>query len=131
MKRIIPNIQFENCKEALEYYKDVFGGEVRNLQTSDGTEEFKAEPGKIIHVELHITNEIVLYLVDNFGGQTNDGNVSLIIELDTEEEMNGLYEKLKERGNIKFELQKTLWGALHAIVTDPYGVTWGLNYMLK
>lgn len=29
MKKIIPNIAVDNCKEVLEYYKKVFGGEVK------------------------------------------------------------------------------------------------------
>jgi PhnB protein len=39
-----------------------------------------------------------------------------------------LYEKLKEKGTVRFELQKTFWGAYHAIVIDQYGISWSLNY---
>ncbi|HAN09771.1 MAG TPA: VOC family protein [Clostridiales bacterium] len=130
MKKIIPNINFNNCREALEYYKTIFGGEVKNLQESDNTPGFEGQEGKIVHVELHINNECILYLVDIFSERAESGNMDLILELESEEEINKLYEALSKDGTIKFELQKTFWGAYHAIVTDRFGVTWGLNYML-
>ncbi|HCC06633.1 MAG TPA: VOC family protein [Clostridiales bacterium] len=131
MKKIIPNINFKNCKEALDYYKEIFGGEIKNLQKSDNTPGFEGQEGKIIHVELHINDQCILYLVDAMGDSAESGNMDLILELDSEEEINKLYKALSKDGTIKFELQKTFWGAQHAIITDCFGVTWGLNYMLQ
>lgn len=131
MKRIIPEIYIKNCKEALEYYKEVFGGEIKNVQMADGKEMFKGFEGKIIHSELHINNDCILYLVDIFGEKEETSNVHLLLELDSEEEINRLYEALSKDGSVKFALQKTFWGAYHAVVTDCYGNTWGLNCSAK
>jgi PhnB protein len=131
MKSIIPDIYVENCKAVLEYYKDVFGGEIRNLKLSDGIEMFKGHEGKIIHSELHINENCILYLVDIFDDKKETGNIQLVLELDSEEEINRVYSALKENGSVNFELQKTFWGAYHAVVTDQFGTTWGLNYTSK
>jgi len=128
MKRIIPEIYVSNCKEALEYYKEVFGGEIKNVQMSDGKEMFKGIEGKVIHSELHVNDDCIMYFVDIFEGQKAEGKNHLLLELDSEEEINKVYEGLIKDGAAAFELQKTFWGALHAVVTDPYGNTWGLNY---
>lgn len=32
MRKVTPNTAVDNCKEVLEYYKEVFGGEVKNVQ---------------------------------------------------------------------------------------------------
>ncbi|WP_286133402.1 hypothetical protein [Bacillus sp. AFS096315] len=53
MKNISPHIYVENCKEELEYYKQIFGGEIKNTQTGDGMEMFKGHEGKYIHAELY------------------------------------------------------------------------------
>ena len=131
MKRIIPEIYIDNCKEALEYYKEIFGGEIKNVQMADGKEMFKGFEGKIIHAELHVNTDCILYFVDIFDEAKEPGNISLVLELESEEEINKIYEALSKNGSIKFPLQKTFWGAYHAVVTDCYGNTWGLSYAAK
>lgn len=131
MKSIIPEIYVENCKAALEYYKGIFGGEIKNLRLADGIEMFKGHEGKIIHSELHINESCILYLVDIFDEKKKTENIHLVLELDNEEEINRVYSSLKDLGSVKYELQKTFWGAYHAVVTDQFGNTWGLNYTAR
>lgn len=131
MKKITPEITTNNCSEVLEYYKEVFGGEIKRVQKADGIESFKGHEGKIIHAELHINDECILYLNDNFGGRADGGNITLLLELDSEEELNRIFAAISEKGSVKFSPQKTFWGAYHAVVTDYTGITWGLNYTLK
>jgi PhnB protein len=131
MKTIIPEIYVINCKEALEYYKGVFGGEIQRVQLADGNPMFKGLEGKIIHSELHINESCVLYLVDVLDGSQKGSESNLVLEMDSEEEINRVYSALKEKSTVKFELQKTFWGAYHAVVVDCYGNTWGLNYTVK
>lgn len=130
MKQIIPEIYVKNCKEALEYYKETFGGEIKNVQMADGNPMFKGYEGKVIHSELHINDTCILYLVDIFDETQTGSNVNLLLQLDSEEEINRLYPALSKDGSVKFELQKTFWGAFHAVVIDRYGNSWGLNYAL-
>lgn len=131
MKQIIPNISVDNCKEVLEYYKEVFGGEVKNLQMADGKEMFKGHEGKIVHVELHINGDCVLYLNDVFGETETGSNISIILQLDSEAEINALFSSLNREGDVVFPLQKTFWGSYHAVVTDCYGTTWSMDYSGK
>jgi PhnB protein len=128
MKRIIPNISVENCIEVLEYYKEIFGGEIKNLQMADGKEMFKGHEGKIVHAELHINSDCIMYLNDSFGGKNDGSNISLMLEMESKEEIDSLYSALSEKGNVTYELQKTFWGSYHAVVTDCHGTTWSLDY---
>jgi PhnB protein len=131
MKNIIPEIYVENCKDALEYYKSVFGGEIRNVQMADDKEMFKGYEGKVIHSELHISVGCVIYLYDILQGEKETGNNHILLELESEDEINRIYLALSENGNVHYELQKTFWGAYHAVVTDRYGNMWGLNYSAR
>ena len=131
MKRIIPEIYVKDCKVALEFYKEVFGGEIKNIQLADGKEMFKGLEGKIIHSELHVNDDCIMYFVDVLAEKKESGDMHLLLELDSEDEINKIFEALSKEGNVKFPLQKTFWGAFHAVVTDLYGNTWGLNYTVK
>lgn len=128
MKSIIPSISVENCKDALDYYKTTFGGEIKMVKIADGSEMFKGHEGKIMHSELHISENCVIYFTDIFGDKPESGNVQLILELDSQEQIEKVYSELSKEGKITFELQKTFWGAFHAVLIDKYGVNWGLNY---
>ncbi len=131
MKKIIPNITVDSCSEALEFYKQVFGGKVENIQTSEGKEMFKGYEGKIIHSEFIINDECIMYFTDIFGPKASGSNISLMLQMDSEDEISRIYLKLKEKGRVTFELQKTFWGSYHAVVTDTFGVTWSLDYSGK
>jgi PhnB protein len=131
MKKIIPSMAVEPCQEALDYYQRVFGGEIQNVQTAEANEMFKGHEGKIVHAELHVNAECILYLNDFMGEKKGEGNISLLLEMDSEEESNRIFADLKESGTVVFELQKTFWGALHGVVKDRFGVTWALNFSLK
>jgi len=124
MKRIIPDITLDDCAKKLEYYQKVFGGELKNIR--------KTPSGEIMHAELHIKPDLVLFFHDKFSyaGDMVYGSVVLVIETETEAELNWMYNALKEDGGVRYELQKTDWGALHAVVEDKHSVIWSLNYML-
>lgn len=131
MKQIIPDLHVDGCKEAIEYYQTVFGGEIKNVQLADGKEMFKGHEGKIIHSELHINENCILYLVDLLNEEDKGQTMDLVLQLESEEEINRLYATLRQDGTVQFELQKTFWGAYHAVVRDQFGITWSLNYALS
>ena len=129
MKHIVPEIYVMNCGEALGFYREVFGGEIKNLQMSDHNALFRHAPGKVVHAELHVNNKCIFYFADIFNQKRSKvGNVSLMLHMDTEEEIGRVYGALSKDGRVGMELRETMTGALHAIVTDRYGAPWSLNY---
>ncbi|WP_228550273.1 VOC family protein [Salinibacillus xinjiangensis] len=58
MKSASPYIFTENCKEVMEYYQHLLGGEVKNIQMSDGIEGFEGQEGKVLHAELHLGESV-------------------------------------------------------------------------
>lgn len=131
MKSIIPSIYVDNCKEAIEWYKTILGGELKMVKVADENGMFKGHEGKIMHSELHINENCVMYFTDFFGDKLQAGNVQLVLEMDSQSEIEQVYAELSKDGKVSFELQKAFWGAFHAVLTDKYGVNWGLNYTPK
>ncbi|QQZ08881.1 VOC family protein [Heyndrickxia vini] len=129
MKRIIPHITIENCKEAIEYYAEVLNGEIGHTQLADGIEMFKGHEGKYIHAELHFPNGFAIYFNDVFGNEPIYGNnIEIGLEFESDEEIKQVYDAISKEGVVKMELQQTFWNATYGKVQDKYGVTWELNY---
>ena len=132
MKQIVPEIYVRDCAEALGFYKDTFGGEIKNLQMSDDMEMFKEHKHKVVHAELHVNNKCIFYFVDIFDPKRAEaGNVTLMLHMQTKLRMLQVYEALSKGGVVSMAMQKTYCGEYHAIVTDRYGAPWALNYAPK
>ncbi|WP_088041378.1 glyoxalase/bleomycin resistance/extradiol dioxygenase family protein [Bacillus sp. EAC] len=128
MKRLLPHIYIENCKEALDYYQKVFGGEIKNTQTGDGMEMFEGHEGKYIHSELHINKNCVIFFADVFNPLVKGENIWTMLDMTSEDEINSIYETLSKDGEVKMELQDTFWNSRFAVVKDKNGLTWELNF---
>jgi PhnB protein len=129
MKKIIPHVTVAGCKEAIEYYQSILGGDIQRTQLADGIEMFKGHEGKYIHAELHFDNGFMIYFNDVFGKEPTIGtNIEIGLELENDEEINRIHEAFAQEGRVKMELQNTFWGARYGKVTDKYGITWELNY---
>lgn len=130
-----PYFSFDGqARDALEYYKEVFEGEVLGIQTF-GEADFPSPPeisDHIMHAQFK-KGELFFMMSDSFPGQapTSGNHISLVLELESEEEINTYYKRLTEKGNAVMELQDTFWGAIYAKVKDPFGITWDLNYTKK
>lgn len=121
MKSIIPNLFIDNCKENLYYYKNIFGGELNNIVPGyDATD-------KIMHAELHINKDCILYFGDKLGEALQDPNIHIFLKFDSEAEIQKVYDSLKKEGEIEIELKQSFWGTLHAVVIDKNGLTWDLD----
>ncbi|GGA21199.1 VOC family protein [Paenibacillus physcomitrellae] len=117
----------ENCREALEGYRQIFGGEIRNAQLSDGIEGFKGQEGKYLHAELHIKDHCVLYFADVFRPVVQGNQIWLSIEAENDEELTRIFNGLSEGGEVQMPLEVTFWGAKYGVVKDRNGITWELN----
>ena len=129
MKQIVPEIYVKDCKNALVFYTGLFGGKIKNLQMSDELPMFKNKKNKVVHAELHVNQKCIFYFADIFDvKRENVGNVTLMLHMDSHDEINRIYASLIGGGSVGMPLQKTFWNAYHAIVTDKYGAPWALNF---
>ncbi|MBY0009067.1 VOC family protein [Paenibacillus typhae] len=115
-----PYVIIENVRESVDYYQSVFGGEIKVLNEHNG---------KLLHAELHLGSSLI-HFSDDYGRGAKTANVSIIMALESEEELRAIYGRLVEDGGkVQVELQKTFFGALHGQVSDvKNGITWVFNY---
>ncbi len=131
-KQTTPYLSFvDNAREALEYYKEVFQGEILNIQTF-GEADYPTPPeisDRIMHAQFK-KDDLYLMFSDSFPGHTIEigNNISLVLDFENEDDIKKIYSKLSETGTVYMELQDTFWGATFAKVKDRFGVTWDLNF---
>ncbi|WP_017729312.1 VOC family protein [Halalkalibacterium ligniniphilum] len=130
--QVTPYLTFDGqAREALAYYKEAFEGEIIDIQTF-GEADFPTPPeanDRIMHARFK-KGELFFMVSDTFPGQSIDvgNNISLALEMTSEEEIQRIFDALRQEGSIIMELQDTFWGAKYAKVKDKYGVIWDLNY---
>jgi PhnB protein len=129
--RLNPYIQFDgSAREALEFYKDVFGGEL----TTNTFKEFGASHGpdddeKLMHGQLETPSGFTLMAADTPQGMSyNPGeNIAVSLSGDDGDDLRGYYEKLSDGGKVTVPLEKQMWGDEFGMVTDRFGINWMVN----
>ena len=118
-----------NCREALNFYRDALGGEITSLQTfgqSPMAGEVSAEhQERVMHAEFR-SGDIYFMASDSMPGQGGNvqsgSNISLSINLDSEDEQTQIFERLSAGGRVTMPLGDTFWGARFGMLVDRFGI---------
>lgn len=130
--KLNPYISFEgNAREAMEFYKTIFGGELTfSTFGESGMTGQGINPEGIMHAMLVASNDITLMAADTATGMRDyvaGTNISVSLSGDNEEELTGYYKKLVEGGKEDQPLTKAPWGDIFGMCTDKYGIFWMVN----
>jgi PhnB protein len=130
MAQILAYLKFDgNCREAMTFYKECFGGELsfNTIKGSPLEQHMKPEEGdKILHSSL-INKELTLFASEMTRPTTTGDTIYLWLNCKNEEEIRSLFEKLSEGGKIDVPLQPAYWGADFGAVTDRFGISWYIS----
>lgn len=122
-----------NAREAMEFYKSVFGGEVYSdtfaSYASDDVPVTEDDMGKIMHAYLKGDNGIELMAADTPTGMTysEGARLSLTLNGDDEAQLRAYWDKLSDGATINAPLEKAPWGDTFGMLTDKYGVNWMID----
>ena len=124
-----------NCREAAEYYAEVFGTEKPQIMTFGEAPPNPAFPlpeeakQLVMHTRLTISGSNVMFS-DVFPGMPFilGNNISLAVVTKDIDEVKSLFHKLKEGGTVGMELQETFWSKCYGSLTDKFGIGWQFSY---
>ena len=130
IKMIIPTIHFPgNCNEAISFYKEVLGAEVKHIAYfKDAPENSGMEPGSlppdfIMHSIINICGSQIS-MTDGAETKPTANNFTFFITEDTAEKVEMLYNKLLEGGKTIQPLGPVFWASMYGMVEDKFGVGW-------
>lgn len=129
--RLNPYISFDgNAREALEFYQDVFGGELAvNTFSEFGEPPAPDWADRVMHGMLGTTSGFTLMCGDLPPGVEHQpgNNIAVSLSGDTGDELRGYWQKLSADGTVSVPLEKQMWGDEFGMCTDRFGISWLVN----
>ena len=130
-----PYINFNgNCREAVEFYADVFKTEKQKILTFGDIPEnpdfplSEASKRRVMHTFLNIMGGMVMFSDVPEGTPFTQGdNISLTVVSRDEASLRAVFEKLKLGGEVIQELQQTFFSKCYGFVTDRFGIHWQVS----
>lgn len=128
--RLNPYLTFDGrAREAMEFYRSVFGGELA-MNTYD--EYGAADPavaGRIMHARLETAEGCTLMGADAPPGEEFRPGNTMTVSLsgDSGDPLRDYWEKLSEGAAVSVPLEKQVWGDEFGQLTDRYGIAWMVN----
>ena len=126
-----PYIHFkDNAREAMEFYRSVFGGTLNISTFSEfGMVDNPSEGNKIMHSMLEAANGLAFMAADTPSHmQYQPGNtITMSLSGTDEAQLRGYWDKLSVGAAIQQPLEAAPWGDVFGMLTDQYGIEWMVN----
>jgi len=126
---LIPAISFQgNCDEAIAYYKEVFGAEVKTISyfrdapPNTGMDD-TLPPNFVMYSEVLLFG-VTFVMCDGADKPVESFWMQLVF--DTAEEVTSVFNKLADGGKIIEPLEPQFWASLNGNVDDRFGVHWNV-----
>lgn len=135
MSVLNPYLNFRGeAREALEFYRSVFGGELTVSSFADlGMEGVpESERDHVMHGQLETPAGFTLMAADtpshmDYARGSNQFGISLSGQADDDAQLREYWQKLGEGATITEPLATAPWGASFGMLTDRFGVNWLVN----
>jgi PhnB protein len=128
--RLNPYISFNgNARQAMEFYKDVFGGELNMNTFGEFGQPDSPDADKIMHAQMEAPNGFTLMASDTPQGMSYNPGDTMTVSLsgDDTAELRGYWDKLAAAGKVTMPLEKQMWGDEFGMVIDQFGIPWMVN----
>lgn len=133
--KLNPYLSFkDNAREAMEFYKGVFGGKLSIMTFKEfGMAQDPSQEQMIMHSTLEAPNGITFMASDTPPGMPHRPGASISMALggDNDAELSMYFEKLAAGGKVGMPLAVAPWGDKFGSFTDRFGIEWYVNITLK
>ena len=118
-----------NCQEVIEFYKDTFSAEILSVvKYGDFLSESKIKNDvklkeMIFHAEMKISGTTFI-LNDYLEEMVIGNNFSILLQLNSKNQVRECYNKLKKDAIINIDITPTEFSELYFNVQDKFGINW-------
>lgn len=120
----------DRAREAMDFYRDVFGGELTmDTYASLGMSGDPSNDDRIMHAQLVTDHGLVLMGSDAPDGAPYQPGSAISISLSGGDEtaLRGFYDSLADDGTVIEPLGKAPWGDYFGACVDRFGTSWMVN----
>lgn len=125
-----------NCREAVEFYANVFGVDMPEIMTyADAPPETGMDIrddllDRVMHTSFRVHGADLMFS-DTFPEMplTVGNNIGIIISTDNMDEITSWFNALKEGGTVEMELQETFWSRYYGALIDKFGIPWQFSHV--
>jgi PhnB protein len=128
--RLNPYLSFAgNGRQAMEFYRQVFGGSLALNTFGESGVEGPAAADKIMHGMLETESGFTLMGADTPPGMTHSPGNTIAVSLsgDDADELRGYWTALSDGGIVSVPLERQMWGDEFGACVDRFGVPWMVN----
>lgn len=130
IKSVTPYLIMDgNCRAAMTFYKEVFGGDLQIMDYNDappGTPCPAGDKNRVMHAYLKNGNFMLLASDTPQGPAEAGANVELYIDLETRADFDRTFQALGKGGSVTVAPHDAFWGSHFAMLTDKFGYRWML-----
>lgn len=128
--RLNPYLSFDGtARDALEFYKEVFGGTLALNTFGDLGADHGDDADKIMHGQLDTDAGYTLMASDTPPGMEHrqGDNITISLSGDDAAELRRYWDALSADGNVTVALEKQMWGDEFGSCVDRFGIGWMVN----
>lgn len=132
MAKLNPYMHFKNnTRDAMDFYKSVFGGELTMSTFREGANDNGPTADNIMHAMLIVGPEMTIMASDTPPHMEYNPGSSVTLSLSGKasdgEKLKGYWESLSKDANITVPLASSPWGDTFGMLTDKFGMEWMVN----
>ncbi len=128
---VTPHLNFRgNARQALEFYRSVFGGELILTSYADMGNTEPAEADRVVWGQVSADNgfRIMAYDVyDHLPWDQGKDPFFVSVRGSDSDELDGYWSKLADGATVTVPLAPSQWAPLYGMLTDRFGITWVLD----
>jgi PhnB protein len=128
--KLSPYLSFDgNCETAMNYYKDILGGEITTqMRYSEAPEEMPVPDNmkdKIMHCTLTFNGQILMASdVMEEPPYKPGNNYHLSVSIPSDDKALAVYDKLLDGGVEIMPFKEVFWGGKFGMLVDKFGIQW-------
>ena len=124
-----PYLNFNGtARQALEFYRDVFGGELTLSTFGELGMAEGADANKIMHGQLQTSNGYTIMGADVPEHMQYQAPAGFAVSLSGDDRaLQDYFDKLSAGGTVDMPLAKQAWGDEFGMLTDQFGIQWMVN----
>jgi len=113
------------CTDAVEFYRDALGADLKTLVRFRDLPGATADAGdRVMHAELAVGDSTIFASDGQGQGRPQGGGYALSLTADNDEEAERLFSALADGGRIDVPLMSTPFASRLGMATDRFGTPW-------